>query len=141
MRIAAVAQPQSVIMPVETLFPRSWWAAHAVSACLGICVLLASGSRCKRDATGSKEHALSDDARTTGHEGLSTTDCRGMPMGTTSQGTTQGIHLEKRGMLELHKINLLKGVKICKLDFCKFCVMGKQNLVQFNTATHKTEGI
>ncbi|KAF8672774.1 hypothetical protein RHS04_07763 [Rhizoctonia solani] len=38
------------------------------------------GSRWKRrerDATGSKEHALSGDARTTGHEGLSTTDCRG----------------------------------------------------------------
>ena len=45
------------------------------------------------------------------------------------------------GLVELHKKNLLKDVKIYKLDFCKFCVMGKQNRVQFETATHKTEGI
>jgi hypothetical protein len=44
-------------------------------------------------------------------------------------------------MLELHKRNLLKGVKTCKLDFCKFCVLGKQNQVQFKTTTHKTDGI
>ena len=44
-------------------------------------------------------------------------------------------------MLELHKINLLKDVKMCKLDFCKFCVLGKQNWVQLKMATHKTEGI
>jgi transposase InsO family protein len=47
----------------------------------------------------------------------------------------------ERGMLELHKRNLLNGVKMCKLDFCKFCILGKQNRVQFKTATHKTEGI
>jgi hypothetical protein len=34
-------------------------------------------------------------------------------------------HMSERGMLELHKRNLLKGVKTCKLDFCKFCVLGK----------------
>ena len=34
-------------------------------------------------------------------------------------------HMSEQGMLELHKKNLLKGVKTCKLDFCKFCVMGK----------------
>jgi hypothetical protein len=50
-------------------------------------------------------------------------------------------HISERGMLELHKKNLLKGVKTCKLDFCKFCVLGKQNWVQFKTATHKTDGI
>jgi hypothetical protein len=27
-------------------------------------------------------------------------------------------HMSERGMLELHKRNLLKGVKMCKLDFC-----------------------
>ena len=31
-------------------------------------------------------------------------------------------HIGERGMLELHKRNLLKGVKTCKLDFCKYCV-------------------
>jgi hypothetical protein len=50
-------------------------------------------------------------------------------------------HMGERGMLELHKRNLLKGVKTCKLDFCKLCILGKQNRVQFKTATHKTEGI
>jgi hypothetical protein len=50
-------------------------------------------------------------------------------------------HMSERGMLELHKRNLLKGVKTYKLDLCKFYVLGKQNRVQFKTATHKTEGI
>jgi hypothetical protein len=50
-------------------------------------------------------------------------------------------HMSERSMLELHKKNLLKGVKTCKFDFCKFYVLGKQNRVQFKTATHKTEGI
>ena len=31
-------------------------------------------------------------------------------------------HIGERGMLELHKRNLLKRVKTCKLDFCKYCV-------------------
>ena len=34
-------------------------------------------------------------------------------------------HIGEHGMLELHKRNLLKGVKICKLDFCENCVYGK----------------
>jgi hypothetical protein len=50
-------------------------------------------------------------------------------------------HMGERGMLELHKRNLLKGVKTCKLEFCKFCVLGKQSRVQFKSATHKTEGV
>ncbi|KAK4386042.1 Retrovirus-related Pol polyprotein from transposon TNT 1-94 [Sesamum angolense] len=35
-------------------------------------------------------------------------------------------HLSERGMTELHKRNLFHGVKSCKLDSCKFCVLGKQ---------------
>jgi len=50
-------------------------------------------------------------------------------------------HLSERGMTELHKRNLLHGVKTCKLDFCKFCVLGKQTKVSFMTGKHKTEGI
>ncbi|KAL9270861.1 Retrovirus-related Pol polyprotein from transposon TNT 1-94-like protein [Drosera capensis] len=50
-------------------------------------------------------------------------------------------HMGERGMLELHKRNLLKGVKSCKLDFCKFCVLGKQCKVQFRGATSNTKGI
>jgi hypothetical protein len=33
-------------------------------------------------------------------------------------------HLGKRSMFELHKRNLLKGVKLCKLRFCKHYVYG-----------------
>jgi hypothetical protein len=49
-------------------------------------------------------------------------------------------HMNERGMLELYKKNLLKGVKTCKLDLYKFCVLGKQNRVQFKTTTYKTKG-
>ena len=34
-------------------------------------------------------------------------------------------HIGERGVLELHKRNLLKGVKTCNLDFCEYCVYGK----------------
>jgi hypothetical protein len=34
-------------------------------------------------------------------------------------------HLGERSMFKLHKSNLLKGVKSCKLDFCKYCLYGK----------------
>jgi transposase InsO family protein len=50
-------------------------------------------------------------------------------------------HMSERGMRELHKKNLLTGIKWCKLDFCKYCIMGKQCRVRFKTATHKTKGI
>jgi hypothetical protein len=35
-------------------------------------------------------------------------------------------HLGEHNMFELHKRNLLKSVKSCKLDFCKYCLYGKQ---------------
>ncbi|RVX19433.1 Retrovirus-related Pol polyprotein from transposon TNT 1-94 [Vitis vinifera] len=50
-------------------------------------------------------------------------------------------HMGERGMMELHKRNLLKGIKTCKLDFCKYCVFGKHNKVQFKTTIHKTEAV
>ena len=50
-------------------------------------------------------------------------------------------HLGESGMAELHKRGLLKGIKCCKLEFCKFCVLGKQSRVKFKTARHKIEKI
>uniref|UniRef100_A0A2N9J203 Integrase catalytic domain-containing protein n=1 Tax=Fagus sylvatica TaxID=28930 RepID=A0A2N9J203_FAGSY len=50
-------------------------------------------------------------------------------------------HMSERGIRELHKRNLLTEIKSCKLDFCKYCIMGKQCRVRFKTATHKTKGI
>ena len=32
-------------------------------------------------------------------------------------------HISERGMEELHQRKLLKGLKSCKLDFCKHCVL------------------
>ncbi|GMI69785.1 hypothetical protein HRI_000647800 [Hibiscus trionum] len=49
--------------------------------------------------------------------------------------------LSERGMVELHKRNLLHGVKSCKLDFCEFCVLGKQTKASSTNDKHKTEGI
>ena len=34
-------------------------------------------------------------------------------------------HMSERGLLELHKRKLLKGIKSCQLDFCESCVLGK----------------
>ena len=34
-------------------------------------------------------------------------------------------HMGERGLMELHKRKMLKGVKTCKLNFCKYCVFGK----------------
>ena len=36
-------------------------------------------------------------------------------------------HIGECGMLELHKRNLLKGVKTCKLDFCKYVLEAAQS--------------
>ncbi|KAE8705298.1 Mitogen-activated protein kinase kinase kinase YODA [Hibiscus syriacus] len=50
-------------------------------------------------------------------------------------------HLSERGMIKLHKRNLLHGIKSCKLDFCKYCVLGKQTKVRFKIVRHTTQGI
>ncbi|KAE8720084.1 Trigalactosyldiacylglycerol 1 isoform 2 [Hibiscus syriacus] len=50
-------------------------------------------------------------------------------------------HLSESGMVELHKRNLLHDVKNCKLDFCKYCVLGKQNKVRFKNGKHTTDVI
>ena len=38
-------------------------------------------------------------------------------------------HMGERGVMEFHKRKLLKGIKTCKLEFCKYCVFWKQNKV------------
>ena len=50
-------------------------------------------------------------------------------------------HMSERGIRELQKRNLLAGVKSCRLDFYKYCVMGKQYRMRFKTTTHKKGGI
>ena len=50
-------------------------------------------------------------------------------------------HIGEHGMLELHKKNLLKGVKTCKLDFYKYCVNGKQHRVSFKIDSYTSKGV
>ncbi|XP_057958626.1 uncharacterized mitochondrial protein AtMg00300-like [Malania oleifera] len=50
-------------------------------------------------------------------------------------------HMRECGMKELHKRDLPKGVKSCKMEFCKYRVLGKKSQIQFMMATHKTEGV
>jgi hypothetical protein len=42
-------------------------------------------------------------------------------------------------MFELHKRNLLKGVKSCKLGLCKYCVYEKQRRVSFKVVSHTSK--
>ena len=44
-------------------------------------------------------------------------------------------------MLKLHKKNLMKGVKTCKLDFCKYCMYEKQHRVSFKIGSHTSKGV
>ena len=44
-------------------------------------------------------------------------------------------------MLELHKRNLLRGVKTFKLDFCKYYVYEKQHRVSFKIGSHTSKGV
>jgi hypothetical protein len=50
-------------------------------------------------------------------------------------------HLGKRSMFELHKRNLLTGVKSCKLGFYKYYLYGKQRRVSFKVASHTSKGV
>ena len=40
-------------------------------------------------------------------------------------------HMGERAMEEMHKRKLLKNMKSCKLNFCKYCVFEKQTNVSF----------
>ena len=44
-------------------------------------------------------------------------------------------------MFELYNRNLLKSVKSCKLDFCKYCLYGKQRRVYFKVVSHTSKGV
>jgi len=42
-------------------------------------------------------------------------------------------------MMEIHARNLLKGVRICKMDLCKYCILEKLCRVWFKIEKHKIE--
>ena len=45
-------------------------------------------------------------------------------------------HAGEKSMQGLVKQRLLKGAKTCKLDFCEYCVLGKQTKVKLGTIVH-----
>ncbi|KAG8499632.1 hypothetical protein CXB51_006096 [Gossypium anomalum] len=49
-------------------------------------------------------------------------------------------HISENGMVELSKRGLLDGQGICKLNFCKHCVFGKQKRVRFTREIHNMKG-
>ncbi|XP_019057165.1 PREDICTED: uncharacterized protein LOC109116374, partial [Tarenaya hassleriana] len=50
-------------------------------------------------------------------------------------------HPGEKALQNLVKQGVLKGARLCKLEFCEHCVLGKQSKVKFGTAIHNTEGI
>ncbi|KAK8936753.1 hypothetical protein KSP39_PZI011993 [Platanthera zijinensis] len=50
-------------------------------------------------------------------------------------------HMSERGLVELHRRGLLKGVKTCRLDFCETCVLGKQHKVKFMTSSRRSKDV
>ncbi|CAL9020877.1 unnamed protein product, partial [Prunus brigantina] len=48
-------------------------------------------------------------------------------------------HMSERGMQELHNRKLLKGVQSCKLEFCRFCTIGKQSKIAFKQRNKEEE--
>ena len=50
-------------------------------------------------------------------------------------------HIGEHGLKELLRRCLLDRLKDCKMEFCKFCVMGKQSKVSFKMGQHTTKGL
>ncbi|XP_027118463.1 uncharacterized mitochondrial protein AtMg00300-like [Coffea arabica] len=50
-------------------------------------------------------------------------------------------HVGEKSLNLLMNQGLLKGASVCKLDFCEYCVKGKQTRIKFGTAIHDTKGI
>lgn len=50
-------------------------------------------------------------------------------------------HLSEYGILEVHTINILKGVPSCKMDLYKYCVFGEHCRVRFKIRKPKTKGV
>lgn len=48
-------------------------------------------------------------------------------------------HMSERGMQTLSKLGLLGGHKVKNLEFCEFCVFGKQHRAKFGKGLHVTK--
>jgi len=50
-------------------------------------------------------------------------------------------HMSERGLQTLHNKGALPGIKYCKLDLCKFCIMSRRHRVAFSTSQHKIKNL
>ena len=50
-------------------------------------------------------------------------------------------HAGEKAMTVLSKQGLLKVAKSCKLEFCEYCVLGKQTRVKFGIIIHCIKGL
>ena len=50
-------------------------------------------------------------------------------------------HMSERGLQALHKKSDLPGITYCKLNVCKFCIIGRQRRVTFSISQHKKRGL
>jgi len=50
-------------------------------------------------------------------------------------------HMRERGLQVLRKRSALLNIKYCKLDLCKYCIMGRQYRVALSTSQHKSKGL
>ena len=50
-------------------------------------------------------------------------------------------HMSERGLQVLHKRSALSCIRYCKLDLCKFCIIGKQYRVAFSTSQYKIKSL
>ena len=48
-------------------------------------------------------------------------------------------HISEQGIQALYNKGALPGIKYCKLDLCKFCIIDRQCRVAFSTLQHKTK--
>ena len=46
-------------------------------------------------------------------------------------------HMSEQSLHALHKNSAQSGIKYCKLDLCKFCILGRQRRVAFSILQHK----
>ena len=49
-------------------------------------------------------------------------------------------HMSEKGLVKLHKRNLLPKLRSCKYDFCEHCVLGKNHRKPFGVGTHSSKG-
>ena len=78
-------------------------------------------------------------------EGSIATDSGTVCFSVTIDNTTMLWHMRlgymsEKSMDALSKRGLLSGQKIKKLDFCEYCVLGKQKRVNFKIAVYRIKG-